>query len=192
MSEEGKDLLNLFKEVRIINKQIQLLLKTVDDKMKIKGWIAKDTVRTYSSPSINSPEKWFPWFLYRFYTNNDTKYKNILMYASVLLDDDIWGEYNLPEPLFTAGYFNYGKKEVTWNEWYAWWIFYTKNRMYDGTPSKSSKNWKDEWKKEWGTSFKDIADIQDWKCFGLPLTSITSQNVQSKVIDPMFNMLSKK
>ena len=193
MSEEGKNLNDFFKEFRRINKQIQLLLKTIDESMKKEGWKFQNTVCKYGSDSIDCPEKWYPWFLFRFYIKKP-KYNNILMYASVLLDNDIWGEYKLSEPLVTVGYFNFGKKESSYYEWFARWFEYIENRKEDGSicNSRSYKNWRYEWKKDWGKDFTSIDDIQEWKCFGLPLTSINSKNIQSKIIDPFLGMIPKK
>lgn len=79
------------------------------------------------SKDLLEPKKWIPNYIFRFYTNND--HKNILAYVSILLDDDIYGDYRykIMEPLITAGFFDYGvgnNVDDDWEYWYAKWYGY--------------------------------------------------------------------
>jgi len=196
MNEDGKNMLNLFKELKEVNGKISLLLQDIEAHMKKEGWEADDsTVMSDTSASVYSPEKWFPCFLFRFYKN--TKRKNILAYVSVLLDDDIYGHYNIvDEPLITAGYFEYDKSKDIGEDWiyeYSKWFGYTENHKINGK-IKPYKNWKDDFGKIFKLKYEKVYEqIENWECFGLPLTSIAnSQDIKTKIVTPLLNILSEK
>jgi hypothetical protein len=86
MSEDGEKILKFVKEIRKLCHNMSLLLMTVDEQMGSKDWEkAGNTAIADSSASVDIPERWFPENIFRFYIN--TKYPNILVFVSILLDD---------------------------------------------------------------------------------------------------------
>jgi hypothetical protein len=197
MSEEGKNLLNLIKETKKVYEQISMLLRTVDEQMEERDWEdVGGTVTSDKSGSLYNPEKWSPYFLFRYYTCD--KNKNILAYVSVLIDDDVDEWYKIEEePLITAGYFEYNKKNINGDDYYwsfAQWFGLMEKHQKNGK-IESYKNWKEDLKKTgiYGSNIKIIEPIEKWKCFGLPLTSITnSQDIEIKIVTRLLGIISEK
>jgi len=186
MSEEGKNILNLFKQVRAFCVQVSNLLLTVDEQMGAEGLESyNNTAIAYSSASIMNPKQWVPDSFFRFY--NLKEHKNVLVFVSILADDDVSQQYKLKlnEPLITAGFFDYGKgKEVgdNFDYWYSSWLGYIANYIEDGKIYESKSSWKEDEKEDY--------PFESWKCFGLPLISINkAQDVSSKITKPLVNLL---
>jgi len=105
--------------------------------------------------------------------------------------NDIDEEYEeeLTEPLITAGCFDYGKgKHVSnnWKNWYwhARWYGYMENRIDDGRIYAPKENWQEDWGAEY--------PFQSYKCFGIPLISITNaSDIESKIIKPLIELIPK-
>lgn len=125
----------MVQELRKLCEQISLMLRTVDEQMGIEGWeAASNTAKSYTD-SLLAPKKWIPYEIFRLFKNKE--YPHLLAYVSVLLDDDIEGEYaeEITEPLVTAGYFDYGQgKHVddNWEYGYVRWYGYMENHIDDG------------------------------------------------------------
>jgi hypothetical protein len=189
MSEEGKNILNLFKQVRAFCVQVSNLLLTVDEQMGAEGLESyNNTAIAYSSASIMNPKQWVPDSFFRFY--NLKEHKNVLVFVSILADDDVSQQYKLKlnEPLITAGFFDYGKgKEVgdNFDYWYSSWLGYIANYIEDGKIYESKSSWKEDEKEDY--------PFESWKCFGLPLISINkAQDVSSKITKPLVNLLPSR
>lgn len=188
MSEDGEKILKFVKEIRKLCHNMSLLLMTVDEQMGSKDWEkAGNTAIADSSASVDIPERWFPETIFRFYKN--TKYPNILVFVSILLDDiEYYAKYpeEIKEPLITAGYFDCGEGEKVehWEYYYAKCYGDTENRIDDGRIYQSKENWKEEW----GETY----NFQSYKCFGIPLISITNaSDIESKIIKPLVELISK-
>lgn len=184
----------MVKQVTKFCEQSSLLLRTIDDQMSKEGWEAcSNTVTVGGSNSVLCPECWFPNILFRFYEHND--HKQLLVFVSILLNDDVDGEYKLVEPVVTAGYFDYGAgKEVgkNWEYFYAKWYGYNMKHGNEETIFKSEKNWKEEWLKKFPKDDVESYPFESWKCFGLPLISITNaRDVESKIVNPLLKILPK-
>lgn len=194
MSENGKNIINVIKEIRQLSEQIHLLLSTSDELMKEKGWEPfNKTVMVEHSNSLDIPEEWYPYYLFRFYKKDKS---NFLLYIGILLYNDNEGYYEITEqPLITAGYFDYGQNKVTLNTfewWYAKWFGYLEEKA-DGIIYSSDDNWKDNWKASSNEDSKINYPFINWKCFGLPLTNITnSDELQSKIIKKLIDILPNK
>jgi hypothetical protein len=197
MNENGKTIIDLIKEVRQLSEDLHLLLSTADGLMKEKGWEpfknkSIKTAMTEHSPSLDIPEEWYPYYLFRFYRKDKS---NFLLFISVLLYNDNEGHYEITEPLITAGYFDYGQEKVTFNTfeyWYAKWFGYLKEKA-DGIIHSSDDNWKDKWKTFSNEDSRINYPFIKWMCFGLPLTNITnSDELKSKIIKPLIDKLPIK
>lgn len=192
MSEDGQNILKMIKQNNKLYGQVSLLLQTADEQMEMKGWEAYNSTAMYGmSKILSDPKRWFPNYLFRFYEHDDCE--NIVVYISILLDDDIYGRYEtkLSEPLITAGFFDYGKgKEADeWEYWYAkWYGFHREIDKDDGTIYEAEKNWKTKWEEKLNDKF----DFESYKCFGYPLISITSAvEIESKIINKLLELISK-
>jgi hypothetical protein len=192
MSEDGENILKFVKEIRKLCNKISLLLVTIDEQMGSKGWEKagvknKNTAIADSSASVETPERWFPETIFRFYIN--TKYPNILVFVSILLDDiEYWAKYpvEIKEPLITAGYFDNGinNKVDTWEYNYAKLYGYMENRIDDGRVYESKENWQEDW--------DDECTFQSYKCFGIPLISMTNASeIEFKIIKPLVELIPK-
>lgn len=184
MSEEGKNILKLVKDIRLFSEQCSLLLRTSDELMQKKGWKAPSkTVSSRISQSVTLPAQWFPEVLFRFYQNN--RKSSLLLYVSIILDDDLEKSYPEPisEPLVSAGCFDYGqgKKADKYEYFYAKLYGYMNDREDQG---KIHISW-DGWKKDYG----DWWHSESFKCFGLPLVSVSdSRDLEAKIIAPLLKL----
>ena len=187
MSEDGENILKLVKQIRNLCENTSLLLRTVDEKMEKEGWESySNTAISNSSASVQNPKQWFPDILFRFYTNNS--HENMLLFVSIILDDDFFGDYKITEPIITAGCFDFGrsfKVVEDWDYYYARLYGYLKNRKDQGEIHESSPGWQEELDKKYWRA-------ESYKCFWLPLTSITNvQVIESKIVEPFLKLFSK-
>lgn len=188
MSENGINILNTVKQMKIIYKDISLLLKTVDELIGKKYWNPgwEDQSTCFQKSTLNESQEWMPSEIFRFYKNKDDPYR--LCFVSILIDDDPEGYYTIQEPLVTAGYFNYGKKEIDVN-WSYWWhrlYGYTNHTKHDGSIAPFIEG-KEPNKK---ISHAYLFDVGEG--FGLPLTDIkTEEDIQSKIITPLLKLLKE-
>jgi hypothetical protein len=190
MSEDGKNILKLVKQIRNLCENTSLLLRTVDVKMEKQGWESyNNSAISNNSASVQNPKQWFSDILFRFYTNNGLE--NIMLFVSIILDDDFFGDYKITEPLITAGFFDFGRdnkvgdRSDNWDYYYARLYCYLKNRKDQGEIHESAPGWQEELdKKYW--------QAESYKCFGLPLTSITNaQDIESRIVEPLLKLFSK-
>jgi len=186
MTNDGKNILNNVKQMKIIFKDISRLLETVDDLMEKNGWNpawkTKNLCLLQTSTSLKKPHQWMPSEIFRFYKKNDG-YK--LSFASVLLDDDLDENYTISEPLITAGYFDLGDKKVDYPD-YGWPRIYgfAKNEEDNGTitPFKGGI--------ELAKDRKYNFPFESGEGFGWPLTSIkNTEDIQNKIIIPLIKLL---
>lgn len=186
MSEDGKNILKAIKQNKKFFEEVALLLKTSDEQMLEKGWYADGNAAIYDmSKSLNEPQRWIPYYLFRIYFNDE--YENILAYISILLDDDVWGNYKITEPIITAGYFDYGGNEVDYEPWITkWYGYWMEKGREDGIIYEAKKNWKTEFaeKFDWKVHF------EFYKFFGIPLTLITNASeLESKIVNRLLDMI---
>lgn len=187
MSEDGKNILQLFQQTRKICEDISLLLLTQEEQMADKNW---ETDRTFaisdSSSSINNPWGWIPINAFRFYIS-DT-HPNTLAFISVLFDDHWDKLYSLEEPLVTVGFFNYGKEKVENFE-------YSFSRIFGYLFKKNN------WEPNGDVFFFDRkmlpsthkGDFVSGKVFALSLVSIKNQNdVKTKITAKLLNIIDDK
>jgi hypothetical protein len=193
MSEDGKNILKMIKQNKKLFEEMALLLKTSDEQMQKNGWEADGSGAIYDmSKSLNDPQRWLPNYLFRIYFNSE--YENILAYVSILLDDDVYGGYEdiITEPLITAGYFDYGEgnKVEEYQQWFTkWYGFWMEKRREDEIIYEDKKNWKKEWEERFP---KDDVDFEHYRCFGIPLTSITNTSeLESKIVNHLLGLIQE-
>ena len=189
MTEDGEKILKFIKEIRRFSNDIALLLLTVDECMKNEGWIiATKTKLAYSdsSYSLDDADKWYPHYLFRFYRNQN--YPSLLAFVSIILDDDYYKEFDeyLTEPIISAGFYDYGESEIE-EPSKNWWYWYA---QIFGYYSKLEENGiiyctKDDWD-------YDFCDFQYFKCFGLPMTSISDgSKIESLIVNRLISLIPK-
>jgi hypothetical protein len=189
MNEEGKNIKKMIQQMTAFCEQVSLLLATSDDLIKKEGWDKySNTVTSSISQHVQSPKYWIPNFLFRFYTNKNTP--NILLFVSVLLDDDVDGEYSgLEGPLITAGIFNYrhdNKVLDNFDYYYAKWYGYYGD-LRGLKVITSEPDWK--MKLEKGEDYP----FESFMCFALPLIEITNaKDINEKIIKPLLTAISAR
>lgn len=185
MSNDGENILKLVKQMRQLCEQISLLLRTSDEQMTKADWNSEtNTAIADSSSSLLNPAYWIPIVVFRFYKHKD--YPNRLAYVSVLLDDHWDREYTIKEPLVTAGFFDYGRANVS-DDWeYRYARFYGKllkdrGLKADGQPFHFEKMMLPSDKQ---------GNFEGGEVFALPLVSITNANdVESRITNKLLNLL---
>jgi len=192
MSEEGKTIKEIFNQTRGIFKDVSLLLRTVEEQMTKEEWEAPTTTATAGgSSAIQNPDAWLPYEVFRFFYNNE-EHPNFLVFVSVLLDTPRKKEYEIDEPLITAGFFDFGKTKVEYNnfswdysKWYG--LLYKEvkkkgeNVEYGHIISRKYETQEQEEKKY---------PFQSVKCFAWPLTTIkNSADVESKITKQLIQLL---
>jgi len=184
MSEDGKNIMAMIKQMGTLFDNVQKLLMTIDDKMNEKNWEAlNNTVMSERSGSIQNPQKWLPDVLFRHYKNND--YKNLLVFISILLNDDQFGEYTISEPYLSIGFFDYVNEVDVPEYWHARWFGYFIKKVEDNKIIDSYPGWEKDRKAKY--------PFKHWKCFGLPLTDITNdKDIEQKIINPLLSILPTK
>ena len=190
MTNDGKNILNNVKQMKIIFKDISRLLETVDDLMEKNGWnpawkTQKNLCLLQTSTSLKKPHQWMPSEIFRFYKKNDG-YK--LSFVSILLDDDIDEWYTILEPLITAGYIK-GKEDLTERLDYGWPRIYgyMGKEEHDGKSVSFKEEIEDAKEKDNPYAF------ESGEGFGWPLTSIkNTEDIQNKIIIPLIKLLKEK
>lgn len=188
------------RQTRQLFSDICLLLQTVDQRTEENGWKPEGggvaTITEHRS-HISYPQNWAPWYAFRFYKNS--KWKNILSYVSVLLDNPPDKDYEINQPLVTGGVFDYGagnSVERDWEYWFATWYAYVKYLGFDREISGDGiieRGINDDWKIKWQEVDGTPVPFVSFKCFGVPLLSVSNPaDVESKIIKPMLTILPKK
>lgn len=178
MTDEGEKILSAIRQMRELHRSVSLLLKTADTAMAEQAWTnakSDSTALHEMSYSIDSPDRWMPREVFRYYKHPD--HPPILASIAVLLDDS---EGRLSEPLLSAALFDFGKGRTV-ASFYNWLASIYKaipDREADGQFLEISRpqleqSWQSDFEKAW--------------CFAGPLVEIKSesdlrQNVVEKLI----------
>lgn len=189
MSDDGKNVLKLVKQMRELCQQVSLLLRTADEQMMKADWnsVGNNALEGVSY-SILNPSEWIPIMAFRFYKNKDHPHR--LAYVSVLLDDHWDRKYTITEPLVTAGFFDHGNGELSDDDWDYWY-----SRVYgylskdhdlkaDGQPFEFNRTM---------LSTDKQGKIERGKVFALPLISIkNAEDVDSQVTTRLVTLLREQ
>jgi len=187
MSDDGEKILSGIKQLREFFVQCSLLLRTVDDQMKSEGWdVEGNKAIAYTSTSLREPKQWFPDYLYRYYRH--TKKNNLLLFVSILFDDDIDGEYrtSLVQPLITAGYLDYGSERTANDEDQHKWT--AAMYGYEGDLSTAGSISSREIKEE---DQNQDYECESFGCFGFPLVEVHNpDDILGKVVRRLIELPS--
>ncbi|WP_193371359.1 hypothetical protein [Pelagibius marinus] len=174
IENEGQFILEALRQIRTLHQNISLLLKTADAAMAELKWVNAKTDATAlheMSYSINSPDQWMPWEVYRYYKND--AYPSLLASTAVLLDD---AEERVTEPLVTGALFEFDPSSTSpsFLNWYATIFKAAPDRTADGQLLEVSR---DQLPTSWQNNF-----IKVW-CFAYPLVDFNNEgDVRSKLI----------
>lgn len=187
------NILATIKDARRICVNVSLLLRTVDEIMAKRNWASLSTQAYYeSSAALLNPEKWIPFEVYRFYSNNESQ--TLLPFVSVLLDDDREGRYTLVQPVVTAGVFGYAVEKgvgESWDYWYARWYGYMKDRVDNGEVISLEAG--SGWKEKMSLELQPKIYFESSKCFGLPLESFKNpSDVEHSLAEPLLDLLDSE
>ena len=193
MVEDAQNILKNIRQTKEIFRAISRLIQDIDEKMCKKGWTAAlkkrgKTCISEVSKSIESPDNWLPTEIFRFYKNNS--YKNLLVYVSVLIDNDKDGWYTIEQPLITAGFFDYGKNKRVNDNWYYYYACIYGYIMNEKTNDKPiSMHEEIECEKDGKLPYL----FRSGKCFGLPLVSIKDESdIEKKIVKPLLQLTQGK
>lgn len=195
MTEEGMNIVNMVKQMKRLCKDISLLLRTVDEQMGEEGWesVTDNRCMAYSSNSIVAPSCWAPSEAGRFYANEDTP--GILAFCSVLIDDDRDDYYTVREALVTAGYFDYGRQQISHKVGNGWEYYYMRYYGYvaqdQDNPTADGRilvlTEKEIEEHDWDAEFDSL------KCFAFPLVSIkNATDLESKITRKLLDLIPDK
>ncbi len=188
MSNNGKNILDLFQQTRKIFEQVALLLRTQEVQMEKKNWKTdRGTAISDMSYHIKYPSWWIPIVAFRFYLNKTNP--NKLAFVSVLLDNHWGDEYTIQEPLITAGFLDFGKEKADGNLDYSYARIYGYlSNKHNLEPNSESFSFD---MSMLPPSFK--GDFKSGKVFALPLVSIENdKDIRSKITDKLLKLVEKK
>ncbi len=181
MSDDGKNMTGMVRELRSLCERIALLLRTADALMRDEGW---ETISGNAFGGLQytlaKPRGWIPQDFFRIYKNNNLEH--ISPFVSTVLDD--WkNEDNLEEPLLTAGWFDYGPWKRMGNTFdYSWFHWHLKmpGRNDEGKLILADAK---AWPRQ---SFAHVATL------GVPLTSIVDpESLKRTVIEPLIQGINE-
>ena len=83
MSDLCKDIVKAFDQLRAFCQEASVLLTTADSLMNKHEWqaAASTTVTAEGSASLSHPDRWIPWYFFRFYKHDEKTH--ILAFISV-------------------------------------------------------------------------------------------------------------
>lgn len=183
MTEEGPKIIRVLSQVRRLYAEVALLLQTADKAMAERGWrIAKSDSRALyeTSNSIDRPQQWMPWEVYRYYRHDD--HPSTLASLTVLLDD---GQSEFLEPLITGSVIEFEDAQTA--SGHAYWagaFFRTLlKKEPDGRAVEVQRELLD---KGWDFEFRKA------RCFAYPLVTVTSEEVlRQKVVGHLLAQLEE-
>jgi hypothetical protein len=177
---------SLFDTLTKLYKQAQLLLMDADRLMGERGWEPMHSTATAGlSYSLNSPERWFPRWLIRFYrpttTQEDEPRISSILFVSIHLASDVDTslQTNVDEPLVCAGRLLYEKpmtvKEA--NDSYDYWMC---KYWFIGKRHDRLDGWRTTGQSRWYENLKGS------ESFTVTLYIITSsEKLKELVIEPL-------
>jgi len=171
MKNKEEILVNAFQDIKTFYREVAQMLEDIQELMDKKGWTSGDsTVTADLSKSLDNPDRWLPYYLYKNFTNEDVgNYKK-----GILVFFDI--ENNEFPISIVYGNVNISNQEhERWDIWRLW------SNNKDKLKSLSGKiiSVKTE------HNGKEI----DGKLIAIPLTIIsTKECLKEKVVDNLLNL----
>ena len=134
MSDDGKAINEMFRQMRRFLNEVGKLLQTADGQLDKGGWKPIDAKLISASGRVDKAEEWVPYNATRFYIHERTP--TTLVYVFVLFDyydDGSVTVQRLEEPLISCGIMSFrSKDEVDWVPWQGALHLYRKGWSADG------------------------------------------------------------
>lgn len=189
MSETGPNLLALFLDVRKVHVEVARLLGTVEERLRDRGWksAATDSLAIgYLAFGLDYPRWWMPAEAFRFFRAPDPTHR-VLAFVSVIFmpHDDERGDFELTEPLVTAGWFDYEMDLPAINaamQWHARFHCYSSKRpTSDGRiEERRTAEYTQAERDKYKYGFRRV------RTFGRPLVEMTApEALETLVITPL-------
>jgi len=181
MTEEGPKIIRALRQVRRLHDDVSLLLRTADKAMGERGWknAKSDSRALYeTSSSIDRPQQWMPWEIYRYYRHDDRS--ATLASLTVLLDD---GQTEFPEPLVSGSVIEF--EDANTAAGHAYWAGAFYRVMPKSEPDgRIVEVQREQLEKSWDFEF------QSARCFAYPLVTVTSEEVlREKLVGRLLSQL---
>ena len=182
MTEEGPKIIRALGQVRRLHWEVASLLQTADRVLSEHGWrIAKSDSRALyeTSTSIDKPNQWMPWEVYRYYRHDD--HPSTLASLTVLLDD---GQSEFPEPLITGSVIEFEDAQTAAG--HAYWAGAFFRVLLKSEPDgRAVEVQRELLDKGWDFEFRKA------RCFAYPLVTVTSEEVlRQKIVGHLLAQLA--
>jgi hypothetical protein len=181
MSDEGEIIIATFSQARRFCEQVGLMIQTTDSVMDKLGWDSCSSQAVSHSSAVNKADEWLPYFACRYFENKERP--GLLPFLGVLFDydDDDAKVQMIPEPLVTAGWYDYGRdgKREAYIYWHAVIHVYIPGWKADGSWAEG---------KPTEVIPKAIGKFSSLRCrsFARPVLSLkNTEDLTRLVIDPL-------
>ena len=186
MSGEGSSFIANLRETRRILTDVSNLLRSADGMMEKAGWAAMTTTSRESAFTIEAPERWSPWTIFRFYKNDSNEHR--VPYFAALLSDHPNREYKLKEPLASGGIFEVESKQALDVIKINWW--YSQLYAYVGLNAEPNGSLIEIRDKERLRKMDYDGSINSATCFAWPLVTLKGpSDVEAKLTTPLLILL---
>jgi hypothetical protein len=190
---EGGELLGFVREVKKFSVQLANLLAAADELMDADGWelaTSQNIAFTAQSASLAKPQQWFLNEAFRFYRKpNDSR---INAMVSILLDSHTGGDYELTEPLITAGWLRRAadtRPAAVGSE--SWW--YSRAHGYAPAGTAYGAVARLEPRLAWPKEFESRPEWYAFDrvdTFAAPLAAITStEALEERIVRPLLSLV---
>ncbi len=189
MSEDGKNIVSMFSEMRKVCQEVSQLLRTCDSLFKDEGWNLppkyENVALTNHSAAIYAPAWWLPYYVFRFYKNKS--HPGLLAFVSAIFDNaNDKKPKRVEQALLTAGWCDYGNgKDVS-----GWEYYYASVHIYIDGATDDGEWYKAELQKIWPKEKKEGVKVST---FAIPLIEITdTKQLREKVVLPLTRRIEQK
>lgn len=172
MTDEEKKLEYAFQYIKTFYREVALMLEAIQELMDKEGWTSMGDSRVTSdlSKSLDNPDYWLSYYLYKNFTNNDVgNYKK-----GILVFFDIENN-EFPISIVYGNVNSSNQQHETWDIWRLWYNNKDKLKSLTGEiiPVKTEHKGKKI----------------DGKLIAIPLTMIsTKECLKEKVVDKLLNL----
>ena len=184
MTPQGEQIIKAVHQVREFYSELANLLLTIDSMMREQGWTSAigSACLGEVSYSVNRPEAWMPFYVYRFYTS--ARHPTILLSACAAVECS--DPQRLQEPLLIGQAFQYGslkREEWQFPQNMANWHLWMPQRVDDGTVLAAVDP---------RSTFPDEGCLAEkLTTFARPLVEFTdTESVKDRLVTPLLNAAS--
>lgn len=181
MSDQGEIIIATFQQARRFCEQVALLIQTTNSVMDEHGWVSSVGSAVTHTSSTKSADEWLPYFAYCYFESNERP--GLLPFLGVLFDydDEDPKVQMIPEPLVTAGWYDYGKdgKREAYILWHAVIYVYIPGWKADGSWAEAKPN------EVFPKKFGKLSSLR-CRSFALPVLSLkNTEDLTRLVINPL-------